>query len=120
MVDKALVQRIAAEVQTALDEVAARHGLTVKVGGGRYDPEVGTFSPKITFTAADAEAKAFAILAPEFGLKAEDYGRKITVKGRTFKVVGLNPRASRFPLMGEAEDGRQFKLTESVLAQLKS
>ena len=112
--DKQTVRRIAAEAQVALDEVAARHGMTVKIGGGSFNPEGGTFTPKVTFSEGDAERKSFEQVAHLFNLTAQDYGRTFTYGGKEYTLVGLNTRAPRYPLIVE-RGGKRFKMPEEVL-----
>ena len=114
-IDKAACRFIAAEARKVLEAVAAESGLTVKVGGGRYDPATGTFSPKVEFSVEGADRRAFDLDAPLVGLEPADFGRSFTVRGRTFTVKGINPRASRFPIIATAEDGAGFKFSESVV-----
>ena len=112
--DKQTVRSIAAETQMALQDVATKYGLTVKVGGGRFDPEAGTYTPKVSFQSEDTAAIEWSRYAVEFGVKPEDFGRNITLQGRQFQLVGINVRAPKFPFLGES-GGKVYKLTEAAV-----
>jgi hypothetical protein len=112
--DKQTVTRIAAEAQIALNAVAEKYELTVKVGGGSYDPEAGTFKPRVEFVSEDAGAVKFLRYASLFGLEPTDFGKRITLKNRTFSITGINPRRPKFPIdIEEVSTGKVMKATES-------
>jgi hypothetical protein len=113
--DKAALKLIADMSQTALDAVAEELGITVKIGGGSYDPAVGTFKPKVTFSLGNAEQLAFERTATLIGLEPEDYGKTFEHNGHTYKLVAINLRAPRFPVLAEREDGKQFKFPEASI-----
>jgi hypothetical protein len=111
VIGKTMVKALAADTEAALAAVAAKYGLQVKVGGGSYTPS--SFKPKVEYSTADSEALEFAAKAPLVGLTAEDYGREIMYNGsKKLKLVAINLRASRFPIVGVTPDGARFKLTE--------
>ena len=79
--DRAAAKQIGAALEEALQMVAEDLGLNVQIKGGRFDPEVGEFKPKVVFALDGAEEREFAVLAGSFGLKPEDYGRTVSVLG---------------------------------------
>ena len=120
-IDKATVRQIAEEAREALQAVAEAHGMTVKVGGGSYDPTIGTFKPKVEFSLGDAERLEFERNAPFYGFQAEDYGRQFMNPNGTFKIVGFNNRAPKRPILAEhVTTGRRYRFPESAVRSLKS
>lgn len=129
VLDKATIREVAAEAQAALEAVATKYGMTVQVGGGSYDPEVGEFSPKVKFTLADpdAERRAFAVLAPSVWCETApdavvlptDYGTVIKNGTKSFRLVGLNPRAPKFCFIVEdVATGAKMKLGQSAITKV--
>ena len=121
-IDKAACKAIDAEARAALEQVAEKLGLTVKLGGGSYDPTTGTYTPRVTFSVDGAEARAWAQVAALVGLAPDDYGREIAYGGiGRVRLVGINLRARRFPILVErVDDGKVYKVPEaSVAAFLK-
>lgn len=116
--DKAQAKALGAATQAALEEVAEKFGLTVKVSGGSFDPAAGTFKPKVEYVAADSERLTFERLAPAFGVDPALYGTTFVEAGRVFTVAELNTRAQRFPLVARDESGRAFKFTDATLERI--
>ncbi len=105
-------------VRRALASIEAEYGVSVEVGGGRFDPHAGTFNPKVTIKVAGADANNFAAMASLYGLEASDHGRKFTSHGRTFRIESINPRASTMPIhCVEVSTGRGFKFSERTVKQ---
>lgn len=108
---------ISEAIAQALESVEQELGVKIEVGGGTFDPTVGTFKPKITVSVDGAAKNAFAQDAAYFKLTADDYEREFTSHGKTYKLVGVKPRSPKYPLIGEAADGRQYKFTDAILPQ---
>ena len=49
------------------------------------------------------------------GIKAEDFGRTFKHRGETYKIVGWNYRAKKFPINVTRADGRRFKFPLSTV-----
>lgn len=112
--DRMKASAIAADAAIALQQVADKHGVQVTVGGGRYDPNVGTFKPKVEFSEPDAQRREFERNAPRFNLTGADYKRAIYFRGEKYALVGLNTRAPSYPLIVE-RGGKRFKMPETAL-----
>lgn len=117
--DRAKVRQIAADVREALGPVAQRHGLTVQVGGGTYDPDAGMFRPKVEFSAADRERREFGLYARSYGLEPGDFGASVTLRfargPEAVRIVGIAPRSRRYPVVIEHPDGRKAKTTTAAI-----
>lgn len=119
--DRAAVKQINAALERAAEEVADQFGLNVKVGGGRFDPTVGTFQPKVEFSVEGSAEREFAELAPMFGLGPDDHGRLIAWGDRNFRLVGFKPRSPKYPIIAEDEvSGKRYKLPESAVEAIRS
>lgn len=120
MMDRAKVKEINEGTREALEKVAERFGLTVKVGGGKFDS--GTFTPKIVYAEQGNDRVEFEDNAWKVGLRETDFERVVTIQGTRYKLVGINLRAPRYPIVAvDLASGKQFKLTEaSVQAALAS
>lgn len=119
-IDKSAARQISEVTEAVLKRAAEELGLEVKVSGGKYDPTVGTFAPKVEFSLSGAKEREFELMARSFGLKPEDYGATLTTRTGTYMLEGLNPRRRKYPV--EAKDvvtGQMYKLPESALDQLR-
>jgi hypothetical protein len=123
MIDKQLANKIGKEVEQALQEVAARHGLTVEIRGGSFDS--GSFRPKVEFKTSDADANEFRRYAALFDLDPDDFGAEFSHKGKTYRISGIAPRSSVRPiLVTEVGTDKVFAFPEAsvktLLAQSKA
>lgn len=109
--DKA--RQIAEDIKAGLEAVAAKHGLTVTISGGRFDD--GSFKPKVEFAEIGNAAADFARYAPSFGLQASDYGKVITHGGRSFTVTGLRLNAPKRPVLATDKNGKTFIFTVQAI-----
>lgn len=54
----------------------------------------------------------FSVLAPQYGLFAEDFGRVVTVLGQRFRIAGLSPSVGSCPVIARRVDNdKQYRLS---------
>lgn len=117
--DRETAKDLRSEMQIALNNVANKHGMVVKLGNGTFTSN--QFWLKVTFQDDDEgsgsfEETNFKQYASMFGLKPSDFGRTFTYNGKRYKVVGIKPQARRFPIVAERQpDGRRFKFPSTVI-----
>lgn len=113
-IDRAAARKISAATQKALDEVAEELGLTVTVKGGKFDPSVGTYVPKVEFALEGAAEREFARLSLAFDyVGAADYGAILEIGGKQIELIGIRRRARTYPFIGREVGGtKQYKLPE--------
>lgn len=117
--DKESATELYDEVNAALKELAARHGLKVSVKGRTYHDH--DFPLKVEFSSDLAAAMEFAQDAWQFGLAPTDYGREFTWPGgRRIRITGIKPRATKMPVTGvDLGNGRGCSMdAKTVLAAL--
>jgi hypothetical protein len=112
--DKQLAKQLGQETKTALEEVAAKHGLKVEYRGGRFDSVAGSYTPKIEFVGSETSTVEFERNARALGVDLKP-GDKFMQSGRWFKVVELKPRSPKYPLIAEGDDGKRYKFGDDVL-----
>ncbi|MDG1950087.1 MAG: hypothetical protein P8J32_04725 [bacterium] len=124
-VDKQLLEAARPQIEAALKELGEKLGVTIKVGSGNYEPDgsAGVLKLELGEVREDgvsAEEIAFRKVCSLYGLKPEDYGKKLKIRTETFKLVGLNTRAPKKPVEIERiPDGAKFKTGENILKQIK-
>lgn len=111
-------KQISEAIAEALKPVEQELGVTITIGGGTFDPQVGTFKPKIEVSVGDAEKNEFALNAPLFALTEDDYEREFESHGHTYQLVAISTRRPKYPFVGRRLDGKQFKFTDAILPQL--
>jgi hypothetical protein len=112
--DKTAVITLRAEIEQALQTVAAKHGIAIKAGNASYS---GTnVQIKLEMSVKDAsgvtqtkEVSDFKLLAARYGLKPEDLGRTFTVRGKTFTLAGIDRKSFKYPILATS-NGKMMKL----------
>lgn len=99
----------------ALAPVAERFGVTLKLGGGTMYPAEGLFRPKFEAQLGDADKRTWDALCGQLwpALEPDDFGRAITVQGRTFTLCGINPKARKRPVLATGDDGKTYTFPEA-------
>lgn len=104
------------EIEQALAAVEAKNG--VKFDLGRITFTESNFRVKLECTsAADKSGNAvdprqvkFDANVWRYNIAKDAFGKTFTKGGRKYKIVGLNPRAKKYPLNCEAPNGQQWKM----------
>lgn len=95
-----------ADVPAGHDNVQETDGEVVGDAGG------------IPMTAGTQDANTFEIRAFMVGLKAEDFNRVVTLRGRQYQIVEILPNRPKFPvLVKRLPDGKRFKVSVEQLKE---
>jgi hypothetical protein len=117
-IDRSTAQQLSKEVEEALSAIAARHGLTLSMGGGKFSP--ATYMPKVTFgcVAESGVPAEFTRLCRLYGLASTDYGRVFRRNnGDLARITGIHIRRRRFPI-GVEINGKPMLLTQEEVTRL--
>jgi hypothetical protein len=119
-VTRDLLKQIRIEGNEALRAVAEKHGITLTLGNGSYDPDGTSGSLKLNLegTAEDgkgAAEKAWEVWAPLMHLDGVKLGDTFKASGRTFTITGVQPSRHKYPINATNENGRGFKFTEQTV-----
>lgn len=108
MLDKAL---------PALTEALAMYGVTVKLDRSKFsEGSTGTLVFDVVAAGANPEREEFERYAKLMGFEASDFGREFTVNGVSYKLCGLAPGRSKYPMIGERTmTGSRYKFTSDAV-----
>jgi len=111
---KAQVTDLAARIEDALNDVLKEDGLTATINGGRFDPTVGTFEPKLTISARGAERREFELSIDLFdGFTADDWQAEFTTREGTYRLDRCYPQRPKWAFGAtKVDDGQRYKFTE--------
>jgi hypothetical protein len=118
------IQAIRPDLQLALDKIAEKYGIAIKVGNASYYPETATYKIELSTKSSDGtivtkERNDFTLFALRFGLKPEWLDRTFTYSGDTYKIVGLKTKARTAPVLAANSSGKVYKFNaEFVRSQL--
>jgi len=115
--NKSNLKDFAEELTTFLEAFAESNNVNVEIKGGRFSPN--SFKPSIIFTSSQVSSEyeaSFLRLYKRYNLKKDDLGKEFLYDNITFKLIGINSKAKKFPIVAEALSGNN----KGKLYKLKS
>lgn len=119
------LRTLRSDLQAALSDLETKHGITFNVGRMTYEADGSMAKIKLSAVSGEApgnvgdlgtpEAVEYATRAPEFGLEKAWLGREFNCVHGTFKLVGLKPRARKYPVVAQAENGKRYKMPVAIV-----
>ena len=115
--DREVVRRLNEELKARLASYGAEVGLTVLVDGIKFHAteakvrltmKVGTDQSEIE--RAEWERECIFV-----GMKRTDLGRSCTVQGKQLKIVGVQRRSRKYPIIVQDQTGKRFKARRADL-----
>jgi hypothetical protein len=113
--NKDAVQELSKEIEKAVQDVADKHGLVIKMGSGSYTQNNATLKVEIAVksldgTVATKEASSFKALCTFYGLQESDLGRTFTSRGSLYVITGLASKSRTNPILATRQtDNKLFK-----------
>lgn len=104
------------ELNKAIADVLNKYGMTGEIGSVSYN-EAGFHSTLKAQVKDVGNGKSGAQLeyenvARKFGIDPKSFGKTFTSQGKTFRIVGINPRARTMPILAiEIATGAEYKFT---------
>jgi hypothetical protein len=119
------------ELEATLKPLEEKYNVKLDLGGFSYNREGTTFSSKMTAANVTEETKglsapqikqraAFIERAVLYGLKPEWLDQEFQGQGQTFKIIGLNTRASKRPVSCTSQ-GKEYGFpTDSIKLRMNA
>jgi hypothetical protein len=112
MLTKEAVRALHADLNTAAAALATKHGVVITVKQIRYGTQNAVATLDIAAVDAEGvvysrEREAWADLAVDYGLDPALLDKEVVLNKYRYRVVGLNPRARKRPVLIERE-GRTY------------
>lgn len=116
------IRQINADIEKALWSVAEKHGVEISVGNSSFtDVEYTTKLTVKTEGSEQREREQSREYAKMLGLPEGIVGRDFVMRGETCKVVRIDPKKRKYPVIIKKPNGKKYKVTvESVKMYLKS
>lgn len=100
------------DFQEAVKDLEDKYNISLTPGSIKYTPTSFTMTVKglISDGSVSGEQAEFERICGLFGKKPEDYGKTFVSNGKTFRLVGINPKARKYPFVGlELGTGKRYK-----------
>lgn len=119
------LKRFRDDFDVAVEELKKKYGVEIELGNISFSSDY--FRTKLEVRKAvssdgskiDIELEKFKKDAPKVGVSASIYGKEFTYRGRTFKVTGVKPRSSKYPIIAEElGSGTSYKLPKESVSSL--
>ena len=114
MFTKEEFKQVRSEIESELAAFCEKYGLEIEVGRINYSETDFTASVKFKKEMIDGKSHqehSFRQLCFSYGFEINDYRREVSLKGKTFRFVGFNPRARKNHCLIEDENGTQYSTT---------
>jgi hypothetical protein len=107
----------------ACGKIAEIHGLTVMDGGLKdinlrlgFELAVRVAIPLPDGSVFEPDKAMFEVLANQYGLETDDFGREFDDGSDRFCITGIEPRRPKYPINAERlSDRRKFKFAVEVV-----
>lgn len=99
------------DVLNALAAVAEKYGCEVSAGNIKYDNlsiDLTLYFKSKGENGESAEEMDFKANCEKYGFSPEDYQKEFSLNGKTYYLVGFNPRARKNHCIIKDEKGSQF------------
>ena len=114
VIDRDLALRLSAQAEDVLRKHFNAQGFTLLREPCKYSSSELSLRMKLVPDGADPEREEFVRSGHWLGLTPEDFERVVTIAGAEYKLVGVNLRRPKFPIVG-ARNGNRYKLTEAAV-----
>lgn len=98
-----------ADVDAALASVGEKYGVDIKCGNISYGSnhfDTRLNATKKVVNGVSYEQAEFERVCLIYGFDPEDFGKEFEVQGKTYKLIGFNPKARKKPIIAECEGTR--------------
>jgi len=119
MFDRDRVRLLRQQLEAHLKTLADNLDLNIQVGRATFTPNNVTFKMEIAKINNDGVVVNRAVTDFErcallYGLKPDDLNRTFVMDGKTYKIVGLKTRRSKYPILCEC-NGKTFKMSAQMV-----
>jgi len=112
--DRPNLRSLRPELEKALADVCAKHGITATIGNGSFTEFECKFKLTLNLEGSNdaqttLEKAQFGLCAKAYGLEPTDLGKTFMVNNNLYVITGINPNRPKFPISGVRSDGKKFK-----------
>jgi hypothetical protein len=125
--DRNTVKNLRVELDDLLKKFGEKHGIMIQTGTARFTNS--NVNWKLTMVAPGAvscggddtgstiQETEFLLHCNSYGMQKSDLNTTIILRGQPNKIVGLNPRRHKYPIICENQNGTRYVYTASEVNQ---
>ena len=120
---KPVVRDLRNELEKVLNEFASKHGIVASLGNARFSADNVKWSFNLACPDAvggddvdSVEAVAFLSQCHLYGMAKTDLNATVNVRGTLVKIVGLNTRRHKYPVICE-QNGKRYVYSDREIVQ---
>jgi hypothetical protein len=101
-ITRQMLKDLRPEIEDALSGISAKYGIEMKVGNGSYSGLSGHLKLNLSTTGENGEtpeSRDFEILASDYGMDKEWFGKTFTVNGDSYTIAGILPKKRKMPIL---------------------
>ena len=123
--DRPSLRDLSADIQKTLKDLGETYGVSFTMGSIRFSTSQATFKLTASIMSAagvvvDVDRDNYTKHADSFGLDSSWLDKTFTEFGKTFKIVGLQPRRTKNPVLVERDGKKYIMPVEAVLRGMKN
>jgi|TARA_R110000824_G_scaffold54351_19_gene149980 hypothetical protein len=103
------------EAEAALEAVAAKYGMTLSRGNGRFSPDRLTVKFDFCMATGTGAPSDFAQKAKMVGLPEDCFGKTFISGSTRYTVTEINLRRRKYPVSGTGPKGGRYKFTADTV-----
>jgi hypothetical protein len=112
--DRPNLRSLRPELEKALADVCAKHGITATIGSGSFTEFECKFKLILNLEGSnesntESNSQFFELYAKSYGLEPTDLGKTFMVNNNLYVITGINPNRPKFPIAATRSDGKKFK-----------
>ena len=119
---KPIIKNLRAELDSVLAEFAKKYGIVASLGNARFTPNNVNWKFTLVCGGGDGdgedaalsvEATQFKVHCRSYGMEPNDLGKTIFLRGTKVKIVGLNTRRHKYPVVCQHANGKRYVYSDA-------
>jgi hypothetical protein len=107
------IKVIQADLRAAFVAIGEKHKISIAMGSLTYNDLYFTCPIKGRFLDAkgsteEADKAEWDAYCGKFGLKSDMFGKVFVLGGKTYKIIGIKPKARKYPVVGQVGSGGKY------------
>lgn len=121
--DREKIRMLRTLIDQNLKELGERENVVFNAGNCTYRDGEATFKLNVREIneygeVFDKQKEDFKKWAHVYGLEADDMSKTFELNGEYAKIIGLNGRAHKYPIIVESESGKKYKMSKQQVKRL--